>query len=70
MQFPKMVLPLVTWLQLFCHGLKTMRNFQRPLWPVALSITETLWPVLETGVSDRLTLPTFLKQLENVHQEE
>jgi hypothetical protein len=42
-------------------------------WPAQspdLNIIEPLWSVLETGVRTRVPLPTSLKQLENVLQDE
>jgi hypothetical protein len=63
MQFPKTKVLPFTQLELFSHGLKSMKmNFS--IFP------EPLWSVLETRVRNRFPPPASLKQLEDVLQEE
>jgi hypothetical protein len=52
--------------ELFCRGLRSMKVSIFPGWPARshLNIPEPLWSVLETGVRNRFTHPTYLKQLE------
>jgi hypothetical protein len=68
MQLSKTTMPPFTQLELFSHGLKSMKvNFNLP---GQHNITESLWSVLETRARKRFPPPTSLKQLENVLQEE
>jgi hypothetical protein len=73
MEYSKRTMPPFTQLELFSHGLKSMKgNLAHFPWPAQspdLNITEPLRLVLQTRVKIRLPPPKSLKQLENVLQE-
>jgi hypothetical protein len=60
-------IPVQSW---FEEHESAFRHFPWPAHTPDLSITEPLWSVLETGVRNRFPPPTYLKQLEDVPQEE
>jgi hypothetical protein len=65
-----MTKPPFTQLELFSHGLKSMKvNFNIFQQSPDLNFTETLWSVLETRVRNRFPHTTSLKQHEDVLQE-
>jgi hypothetical protein len=71
-QFWKTAVPPFIQLDLFSHGLKSMKMQHLP-WPAQspdLYSVKPLWSVLETRVRNRFPPPTSLKQLEDVLQEE
>jgi hypothetical protein len=47
-----------------------LQHFSWPAQYPDLNIADPLWSILETRVRNRLPLPTFLKQLEHILQEE
>jgi hypothetical protein len=58
-----MTIPPVTQLELFSHGLKSIKvNFS--------NIPEPLWSVLETRIRNKFPSPASLKQVEDALQEE
>jgi hypothetical protein len=74
MQFSRTTMLLFTQLELFRHGLKSMKVnfsiFHGPAQSPHLNIIELFWSVLETRVKNEFQLPTSLKQLEDVLHEE
>jgi hypothetical protein len=74
MQFFKTTVPPLTQLDLFSHGLKSMKVnfniFHGQLNHQVLNITEPLWSVLETRVRNRFPSAISVKKLEDVLQEE
>jgi hypothetical protein len=73
MQFSRTTIPIFTQLELFSRGEEYECELQSLFWRAQsphFNINEPLWSVLETRVRNTFPLPTSVKNLEDVLQEE